>query len=322
MQGGGLKWKRESTEEGVIIPMKPSLLILAAGVGSRYGGLKQMDTFGPAGETIIDYSIYDAMQAGFNKIVFVIRKSMEDDFRGFFSGRFAAELEIEFVFQELDQIPHGYQVPAERVKPWGTGHAVMIAAEKIREPFLIINADDYYGAGSYRLAYDFLSDLDPARSTYCIIGYQVSKTLSEHGYVSRAVCEADPAGNPKGLVERTQIFRHDGKIVYRDQSGDLISVGEDVIVSMNMMGFTPTFFPHLENAFDEFIPQGINDLKAELFLPNVVGDLVKAKKATVQILATDERWFGVTYKEDKEIVSGRINDLVGAGKYPSPLWGK
>ena len=302
--------------------MKPSLLILAAGMGSRYGGLKQMDKFGPSGETIIDYSIYDAMQAGFNKIVFVIRESMEEDFRGFFSGRFSPGLEIEFVFQELDQIPPGYQVPAGRVKPWGTGHAVMVAAEKIREPFLIINADDYYGPGSYHLAYDFLSTIDPNRSTYCIIGYQVSKTLSEHGHVSRAVCALDPAGNLLGLVERTQIFREAGKIVYKEDTGDLTPIGEEVNVSMNMMGFTPSIFSHLENAFDEFIPEGIHDLKAELFLPNVVGDLVRAGKATVKVLSTDERWFGVTYKEDKEIVSGRISELVEKGRYPSPLWDK
>jgi len=302
--------------------MKPSLLILAAGMGSRYGGLKQMDTFGPSGETIIDYSIYDAVQAGFSKIVFVIRKSMEEDFRGFFSGRFDPALKIEFVYQELDQIPAGYQIPAERVKPWGTGHAVMVAGEKIREPFLIINADDYYGPGSYCLAFDFLSSVDPQRSTYCIIGYQVSKTLSEHGHVSRAVCESDPAGNLIGLVERTQIFRRDGEIVYKDDAGKLNPLSEEVNVSMNMMGFTASVFSHLENAFDEFIPKGIQNLKAELFLPNVVGDLVRTGKATVKVLATGERWFGVTYKEDKEIVSGRISELVRAGKYPSPLWGK
>jgi len=302
--------------------MVPSLLILAAGMGSRYGGLKQVDKFGPSGETIIDYSIHDAMQAGFRKVVLVIRKSMEEDFRSFFTDRFRSDLEIQYVFQELDQIPKGFQVPPERVKPWGTGHAVMVAGEKINEPFLIINADDYYGSVSYRLAFDYLSKLNPGRSSYCIIGYQASKTLSDHGHVSRAVCEMDKDGNLTGLIERTQIFRNEGKIVYKDENRQLIPLGEEVNVSMNMMGFTPSIFSHLENAFRQFIPNGIQQLKAELFLPNVVGDLVKTGKAVVKVLATDDQWFGVTYKEDKEIVSAKISELVANGTYPSPLWSK
>ena len=300
--------------------MVPSLLILAAGMGSRYGGLKQVDSFGPSGETIIDYSIYDAMQAGFRKVVLVIRKSMEEDFREFFKGRFSTDLDIQYVYQELDHIPEGLKVPEGREKPWGTGHAVMVAADKIKEPFVIINADDFYGAGSYRLAYNYLSSLDSNESNYCIIGYQVSKTLSDHGHVSRAICDMDEKGNLQSLIERTQIFREKGVIVYKDDNGELVPVEEETNVSMNMMGFTPTIFNYLENAFKNFIKENITELKAELFLPNVVGELIQSNKAVVRVLPTDESWFGVTYKEDKEIVTKKIKNLVEKGLYPTPLW--
>ncbi len=300
--------------------MVPSLLILAAGMGSRYGGLKQVDSFGPSGEAIIDYSIYDAMQAGFRKVVLVIRKSMEDDFRNFFEGRFSSDLDLHYVYQELDQIPNGLEVPDGREKPWGTGHAVMVAASQIEEPFVIINADDFYGGGSYRLAFDYLSSLDTKESNYCIIGYQVSKTLSDHGHVSRAICEMDGERNLQGLVERTQIFREDGQIVYRDDNDGLVPVAENTNVSMNMMGFTPTIFHNLEASFMKFIQQHISEMKSEFFLPNVVGELIQDNKAKVKVLSSDESWFGVTYKEDKEIVIGKIKDLVDKGKYSSPLW--
>jgi UTP-glucose-1-phosphate uridylyltransferase len=300
--------------------MVPSLLILAAGMGSRYGGLKQVDSFGPSGEAIIDYSIYDAMQAGFRKIVLVIRKNMEEDFKNFFEGRFSPELDIHYVYQELNHIPEGLEVPEGREKPWGTGHAVMVAGSKIQEPFVIINADDFYGAGSYRLAFDYLSSLNAADAKYCILGYQVSKTLSDHGHVSRAICETDNKQNLIGLVERTQIFRKNDKIVYKDDDDRLVPVSEQVNVSMNMMGFTPTIFQNLKNAFDTFIQKNITELKSEFFLPNVVGDLIIQNKAEVKVLPTDESWFGVTYKEDKPIVINKIKNLVESGKYPTPLW--
>jgi UTP-glucose-1-phosphate uridylyltransferase len=300
--------------------MTPSLLILAAGMGSRYGGLKQVDSFGPSGEAIIDYSIYDAMQAGFRKIVLVIRKNMEADFRSFFDGRFSPELDIQYVYQELDQIPEGLEVPSDRIKPWGTGHAVMVASARIQEPFVIINADDYYGSGSYQLAFEYLSSIDPASSKYCILGYQVSKTLSDFGHVSRAICETDADGNLSGLVERTQIFRSNDQIVYKDDDGQQVPVTENTPVSMNMMGFTHTIFAHLSDAFRVFLKENIDNVKSELFLPNVVGELIQRGQAEVKVLPTAESWFGVTYKEDKPIVIKKIKGLVDKGKYPTPLW--
>ncbi len=301
--------------------MTPSLLILAAGIGSRYGGLKQMDSFGPAGETIIDYSIYDAIRAGFRKIVMVIRRDMQDQFRQLFAEKYQGKLEVHFVYQELGNVPEGIKISPERKKPWGTAHAVMVAEGKIKEPFTVINADDFYGLHSYQLCFDYLSKSDNINDRdYCIIGFRLSKTLSEQGYVARAICETDPEGFLINLVERTHIVKTGHDIVYQDEEAKQVVLPGSTSVSMNMMGFTPSVFQHLERAFRNFIALHSADKKSELYLPNVVGEIVKSGKARVKVLKTNENWFGVTYKEDKAIVKSKIQDLVRRGNYPSPLW--
>lgn len=302
---------------------KTALLILAAGVGSRYGTLKQMDRFGPSGETIIDYSVYDAIRAGFPKVVFVIRKSMKNDFTQYLTSKFQDKIEVQFAFQELDNVPDGIEYSAERSKPWGTGHAILVAKSAIDEPFVVLNADDFYGAGSFKIVYDFLSALgDEPGNQYCIAGYKLFKTLSDHGFVSRGVCETDEKGYLTSVVERLKISKSDGKIVFEDENGQLQEIGGETTVSMNMMGFTPTLFDYLEADFKEFIQEHHHHLKAEFLLPTVINDLVKRNKVKVKVLETDENWFGVTYKEDKEIVIQKIKSLVESGEYPVNLWGK
>ncbi len=301
--------------------MRPSLLILAAGIGSRYGGLKQMDSFGPAGETIIEYSIYDAMRAGFRKIIMIIRRDMRDQFQQFFAEKYKGKIDIHFVYQELDNVPEGIKISQKRKKPWGTAHAVMLAAGEIKEPFTVINADDYYGVHSFHLCFEYLSSSDKNNDRdYCIIGFRLSKTLSEHGHVARAICETDPDGYLINLIERTQIVKNGNDIIYRDEKAKQIVLSASTSVSMNMMGLTPSVFYHLEYAFRSFIALHAADQKAELYLPNVVGEIVKSGKARVKVLKTNDNWFGVTYKEDKAIVKSKLQDLVRRGYYPSPLW--
>jgi dTDP-glucose pyrophosphorylase len=301
--------------------MKPSLLILAAGIGSRYGSLKQIDKFGPSGEAIIEYSIYDAIRAGFRKVVFVIRENMGEDFKNFVKDKFQNKIEIYFAYQELNNVPEGILVPPERIKPWGTAHAVLVASDVINEPFTIINADDFYGQGAYKIIYDFLDSHDQSiDSSFCIMGYQLSKTLSDHGYVSRAICETDENENLMDIVERTHIYKTEKGIVYENEEGNPVTVEGNPSVSMNMMGFSPSIFDHLENSFKDFIEKHHNDIKAELYLPYVVNEIIKSDKAIVKVLRTDETWFGVTYKEDKPIVNQKIKALVEEGKYPKSLW--
>jgi bifunctional N-acetylglucosamine-1-phosphate-uridyltransferase/glucosamine-1-phosphate-acetyltransferase GlmU-like protein len=300
--------------------MTPSLLILAAGIGSRYGGLKQMDTFGPAGETIIEYSIYDAIRAGFRKIVMVIRRDMQDQFEQFIDEKYRGNIEVHFVYQELDNVPDGIRISQERKKPWGTAHAVIAAAGEIKESFAVINADDFYGLHSFQLCFDYLSSADKNDSRdYCIIGFRLSKTLSEHGHVARAICETDTDGYLINLIERTHIVKTGRDIVYQDKEGKQVVLTGNTSVSMNMMGFTPSVFHHLDSAFRRFIALHAADQKAELYLPNVVGEIVKANKARVKVLKTNETWFGVTYKEDKASVKSKMQELVHRGYYPSPL---
>ena len=301
--------------------MKTTLLILAAGMGSRYGGMKQVDPFGPSGETITDYSIYDALQAGFDRIVFVISPKMEEDFKNNYIRKFPAGLEVDYVIQAVDHIPAGLTLPEDRVKPWGTAHAVLMAKDAIRTPFAVINADDYYGRESYKIMHDFLvSTSEDKPGQYCMVGFQLRKTVSEHGSVARGVCQVDDEGLLTGMVERTKIYLEEGEIVFEDEGGNVESLDPMSTVSMNLFGFTPDFFGHAEKHFEEFVKENISNPKAEFFIPLAVDRLINNGMATMKVLQTPESWFGVTYKDDKPKVQKAINELVNAGVYPANLW--
>ena len=301
--------------------MKPTLLILAAGIGSRYGGLKQLDPIGPSGETIIDYSIYDAIRAGFGKVVFVIKKEIEEEFREVYDEKLKGKIEVEYVFQELNKVPEGVVYQKERVKPWGTGHAVMMAAEKINEPFAVINSDDFYGKGSFQQLADFYKDWTSKKGNmFCMVGYELGKTLSEHGTVSRGVCKADGCSLLIEVTERTKIQREAGGIAYIDETGQSFYLNERTTVSMNFWGFTPSFFEHLEKGFVEFIKTNANSLKSEFYIPAVINEHLKNKTASVRILPCSDQWFGMTYREDREMVVSKIKELVNDGIYPDNLW--
>ena len=301
--------------------MAPSLVILAAGMGSRYGGVKQIDQFGPNGETILDYSIYDALKAGFEKIVFVIRQELEQDFKNVFGPKLENRADVRFVFQELENLPDGFYVPEGRKKPWGTAHAVLVAQKAVQEPFGVINADDFYGQTSYQILADFLNKQTIGSKEYAIVGYRLDKTLSKHGSVSRGVCQVDADGYLQKIIERTKIYRKGEQIVFLDESGNEQAIEGSVHVSMNMMGYAPGFFNYLEHYFKAFLQDSVNDVKAEFFLTWVLDQLINTKKAKVKILSTNEEWFGVTYKEDKPVVKEKIRRLIAEGKYPEKLWG-
>lgn len=299
---------------------KPTLLVLAAGMGSRYGSLKQMDGVGPSGEAILDYSIYDAIRAGFGKVVFVIRHAFEREFREVFTPeRFGGKIEVDFVFQELDTLPDGFTVPEGRVKPWGTNHAVLVARHAVQEPFAVINADDFYGRDAYRAVADYLAALDGSRNRYCMVGYRLQNTLSDFGTVSRGVCTADENGNLLSVVERTAIRRTDEGIAC-EEDGKLLPLQPDVPVSMNLFGFTPDYFDYSEAAFGDFLTRNGDNPQAEFYMPGMVNDLIASGRATMRVLSSPSRWFGVTYKEDKPIVAANILALVRAGEYPERLW--
>lgn len=300
--------------------MKPTLFVLAAGMGSRYGGLKQLDGVGPSGETIMDYSIYDAVNAGFGKLVFVIRKTFEDDFREKIVKKYEKKIPVELVFQELDTLPEGFSVPEGRVKPWGTNHAVMMGKDVIHEPFAVINADDFYGRESFKVLGDFLSELGGSQNKYSMVGYRVGNTLSESGTVARGVCETDAEGNLTGVVERTQIMRIDGEVKYKDENDEWIAIPDNTPVSMNMWGFTPDYFNYSNDHFVEFLKENAENIKAEFFIPLVVNNLIVSKEATVKVLDTPSKWFGVTYADDRPEVVAKLQKLVDDGIYPSPLW--
>jgi len=300
--------------------IKPTLLVLAAGMGSRYGSLKQMDGVGPNGEAIIDYSIYDAIRAGFGKVVFVIRHSFEKEFTEVFNAeRFGGRIEVEYVFQELDYLPEGFSVPEGRVKPWGTNHAVMMAADAIKEPFAVINADDFYGADAYKVIGNYLSNLEGSKNHYCMVGYEVNKTLSENGTVSRGVCEIDENRFLTSMVERTQIERVNGTIVFHDLGTDE-PLAENTPVSMNLFGFTPDYFDNSKEYFKGFLAENSENLKAEFFIPLMVNHLTGNGTAKLKVLSTTALWFGVTYKEDKPALVAKIEQLIADGVYPRNLW--
>ncbi|GBU06720.1 nucleotidyltransferase [Bacteroidales bacterium] len=301
--------------------MKPTLFVLAAGMGSRYGGLKQLDGLGPNGETIMDYSIYDAIRSGFGKVVFVIRRSFEQDFRDKIIKKYQGQIAVELVFQELDHLPKGFVVNPERSKPWGTNHAVMMGKDVIKEPFAVINADDFYGRESFKVLADYLLTMQGKQNDYCMIGYRVGNTLSESGSVARGVCEKDDKGCLSSVVERTFVVRDsDGQIKYKDYKETMQPLEENTPVSMNMWGFTPEYFQYSENDFSIFLEENKENLKAEFFIPLVVNNLIVSKKVTVKVLDTSSKWFGVTYAEDREGVVQKIHALIEAGEYPAKLW--
>ena len=289
-------------------------------MGSRYGSLKQMDGVGPNGEAIIDYSIYDAIRAGFGKVVFVIRHSFAKEFMEVFNEqRFGGKIAVEYVYQELDYLPEGFSVPEGRVKPWGTNHAVMMAADAIHEPFAVINADDFYGEDAYKVIGEYLKGLADSENHYCMVGYEVSKTLSENGTVSRGVCTVDDDKFLKSMVERTQIERVNGTIVFHDGGADE-PLAENTPVSMNLFGFTPDFFRYSKEYFIEFLKANKDNLKAEFFIPLMVNHLISNGTAKLKVLSTSALWFGVTYKEDKPALMAKIESLIEKGVYPRNLW--
>lgn len=302
--------------------MKPTLVLLAAGMGSRYGGLKQFDGMGPNGETIMDYSIYDAIQAGFGKLVFIIRKDFEDDFRKKVLTKYEGHIPCELCFQSLDALPEGYAVPEGREKPWGTNHAVMMAKNAVREPFAVINCDDFYGRDAYMVMGRFLSELEEnSKNKYAMVGFRVANTLSENGTVARGICSTDENENLKTIVERTEVERRDGKIQYKD--GDKwVTIGENTPVSMNIWGFTPDYFKYSDDYFKEFLdqPGTKNNLKAEFFIPLMVNKLIEDGTATVKVLDTTSKWFGVTYAKDRPGVVRKVRQLIDEGVYPEKLF--
>ena len=298
--------------------MKPTLLILAAGMGSRYGGIKQMDSFGPSGETIMDYSIYDAIQSGFGKIVFVIRKDFANTFKNIFEAKLKGKVETAYVMQEMDSFLNGFKTTTERTKPWGTAHAMLCAKEVIHEPFAVINADDFYGRDAFEKAAKFLSN-GVATNTWCIIGYQLSKTLSENGTVSRGVCQVDAQGNLVSIAERVKIYPEGDTIVY-EENETKTSLPPNTSVSMNFWCFHQDSFEYIQQLFQKFLTENADKPKAEFFIP-IVGDaFIKEKDGKIKVIQTSAQWFGVTYKEDAPSVKQSIESLIENGVYPKQLW--
>lgn len=296
-----------------------SLLVLAAGMGSRYGGLKQLDPMGPSGETLLDYSVFDAVRAGFDRIVFIIRRDIEAEFREKIGARYEGKIAVDYVFQQLDTLPEGFSVPEGRQKPWGTAHAIWCAREALTGSFAAINADDFYGGKSYEIIGKFLR-ADPAATTrFAMAGYRLSNTLSEHGSVARGVCEVDAAGRLLHIVECTSIERGE-KISQKEADGSERIFTGDESVSMNFWGLTPAVFPLLESKLITFLKEKSNDPKAECYIPMAIGEMVTHGEATLDVLPTDAAWFGVTYREDKPIVMESLAALHASGAYPTPLW--
>ena len=299
--------------------MKPTLFVLAAGMGSRYGGLKQIDGLGPSGETIMDYSVYDALRAGFGKVVFVIRKDFEEAFRKAVISKYADKVPCEVCFQSVDKVPEGCTYKPERTKPWGTNHAVLMAKDLIKEPFAVINADDFYGRESFQVLADYLKSVEGTTGKYCMVGYRVANTLSENGSVSRGVCATDENGYLTDVVERTKIEKVGDKIIYTEDGVDT-EIAPNSPVSMNMWGFTPEYFEYVEKAFVEFLQARGQELKSEFYIPTLVNDMIRSGKATCKVLDTTSKWFGVTYAEDRPQVVMKINNLVKEGVYPEKLF--
>lgn len=305
--------------------MKTTLVVMAAGMGSRYGGLKQIDPVGPNGEIILDYSVFDAAEAGFDRVIFVIKREIEEDFKKITEGSFKGKIEVDYAFQEIGNLPEGFSVPEGRVKPWGTGHAVLACKDMIDGPFAVINADDYYGKETFRLIHDELVKENNAGEKYgfCMVGFKVENTLTENGSVARGVCQTNDEGYLTDIVERTKIAINNGKIQFTEDDGaSWTDIPEGTTVSMNCWGFSIEMMTELENRFAAFLEKGIktNPLKCEYFLPFVVDEILKEDKAEVKVLETSEKWYGVTYKEDREAVVTAIRNKVDQGVYPEKLW--
>ncbi len=289
-------------------------------MGSRYGSLKQIDRFGPSGETIVEYSIYDALRAGFGKIVLVIRQNFADDFREIVLNKAMKKADISFVFQEPDNLPSGFSLPADRIKPWGTGHAVLMAADKVNTPFAVVNADDFYGAQSYRIVSDFLSlPLQGGLEEYGLVDYRLDNTLSESGFVSRGLCHVNADNYLTDITEHKKISRNGHEIISQTETGTIILTGKER-VSMNLMGFLPSMFDHLQQQFTAFLNKNSKNKDAEFFLPSAMNEVIKTGKARVKVLPTLEKWFGVTYREDRDMVMNSLKNLVELGIYPPTLW--
>tara|TARA_B110000305_G_C19344898_1_gene591120 strand:+ start:347 stop:1255 length:909 start_codon:yes stop_codon:yes gene_type:complete len=299
--------------------IKPTLVILAAGMGSRYGGLKQMDTFTPQGDTIIDFSLYDALQAGFGKFVFIIRKSFEKEFKEIFNKKLEGKAEITYVFQKLENVPEKYINP-ERTKPWGTGHALLMLKNVVKENFAIINGDDFYGKEAFEVMAKSLFKKDMNSYDFNTMAYLLKNTVSDHGYVSRGECLVNNKSYLVDVTERTHIEKIDGKLMRKDDDGTFILIDENTIVSMNFWGFTPRIFEFGSTLFEKFLELNTENLKAEFYIPDIVSEILKSSTATVEVLNSDAKWFGVTYKEDKEIVQKAIGELKTKDMYPQNLW--
>lgn len=300
--------------------IKPTLFILAAGMGSRYGGLKQLDPLGPSGETIMDYSVYDAIRAGFGKIVFVIRHDFEDDFREKVLNKYAGHVDVDVVFQETSSTPEGFFPNPERTKPWGTGHAVLMGKDVIREPFAVINADDYYGRDSFRILADFLRSVEGKKGEYCMVGFKIGNTLSENGGVSRGVCTVSPEGLLTTVTECHGIHAEGDKILYNLAEGGEGEIPAEAKVSMNMWGFTPDYFDYSEKAFIEFLKEHGNELKSEFYIPTVVNNLINSGEITLKVEETPDKWFGVTFAADRDATVAQFRQLVDEGVYPEKLF--
>ncbi len=301
--------------------MKPTLLVLAAGMGSRYGSLKQIDPVGPSGETIIDYSIYDAIRAGFGKVVFIIRKSFEQDFKDIFISKLQPYIKVEYVFQELENVPQGVEFSPERTKPWGTAHAVLMAKDVINEPFAVINGDDFYGSDAFKTMADFLGSIPPGKQNlYSLVGFQVGNTMSENGTVSRGICQEDAERNLVSVTERHQIQYTRGGIAFQETDGTFVFLKPETLVSMNFWGFTPEYFKQTEVMFIDFLKANKDNLKAEFYIPTAIDNLINNAGTRVKVLRSNARWFGVTYKEDKPVVIEKLVQLIKAGVYPAKLW--
>ncbi len=300
--------------------MKPTLLILAAGLGSRYGGVKQMDKIGPSGESIIDYSIYDAIRAGFGKVVFVINEKIKQDFIEIFEPKLKGKIETEYVLQETQKLPNGFVCPPERVKPWGTAHAILSAKNVINEPFAVLNADDFYGASAYKTVVDFFNEIKPESNDYCMVGYRLGNTITEYGTVSRGVCIVDNVNHLIRVDEQTAIQKINNAIGYYEDETDWVKLRENTIVSMNFWGFTTGFFEFLEKGFVKFLNEHIQEPKSEYFIPTEITQLLKKNLASVKVLESEAKWFGVTYREDKAFVIESISELVNQNIYPTNLW--
>jgi NDP-sugar pyrophosphorylase family protein len=298
---------------------KPTLVILAAGVGSRYGGLKQLDTFSEQGDTILDFSIYDAIQAGFGKVVFIIRKSIEDDFKAFFNPKLKGKIEVDYVFQEIDSIPDKFK-DNNREKPWGTGHALLMAKDAVTENFAVINADDFYGREAFEGVAEALRKTSKTSTEFNMMGYVLKNTISDYGFVSRGECSVDENNFLTSIVERTHIEKINGELMFKDTDGTLKPISEETTVAMNFFGFTPKYFEISASMFEAFLEKNYKEPKAEFFIPLVVNSVIVDKTASMEVLKSNARWFGVTYKEDKPYVTSEIQKLKDSGVYPTNLW--